>query len=87
MNKTILLIVLTLLTTVTILQQPDNVHATPYLTNFGNGYTDGKHAGQHTFRSGGYRDASCPTYRIAQHITLATTRHGPNFQQEIVDDE
>ena len=51
MNKAILLIVpvLTLLATVTILQQPDNVHATPYITNFGNGYADGKHAAQQTF--------------------------------------
>ena len=61
MNKVILLIVpvLALLTTVTILQQ-QNAHATPYITNFGNGYADGKHAAQNTFHSGGYRDATCP---------------------------
>jgi hypothetical protein len=53
MNKTILLIVpgLELLTTATILQQ-QNAHATPIITNFGNGYADGKHAAQNTFHSG-----------------------------------
>jgi hypothetical protein len=35
-------------------------HATPLITNFGNGYADGKHNAQDTFHSGGQRDASCP---------------------------
>ena len=81
MNKTILLIVpvLALLTTVTILQQ-QNAHATPTITNLGNGYADGKHEAQNTFHSGGYRDASCPvsfwdniSYCTAYHICYDTT--------------
>jgi hypothetical protein len=80
MNKAIPLIVpvLALLTTATILQK-QNVHATPYITNFGNGYVDGKHAAQQTFHSGGYRDASCPvsfwdniSYCTAYHIGYDT---------------
>jgi hypothetical protein len=81
MNKTILLIVpvLALLTTVTMLQR-QNAHATPYITNFGNGYADGKHTAQHTFHSGGYRDATCPisfwdniSYCTAYHVAYDAT--------------
>jgi hypothetical protein len=49
MNKAILLIVpvLALLTTATILHQ-QIAHASPIITNFGNGYADGKQAAQGT---------------------------------------
>jgi hypothetical protein len=80
MNKTILFVpLLALFTSVTVLQQ-QNAHATPIITNFGNGYADGKHAAQQTFHPGGYRDASCPvsfwdniSYCTAYHIGYDTT--------------
>lgn len=80
MNKAILILpLLALLTTVTILQH-QNAHATPYITNFGNGYADGKHAAQQTFHSVVYCDASCPvsfwdniSYCTGYHIGYDTT--------------
>ena len=76
MNKTILLIVpvLALLTTVTILQQ-QKANATPVITNFGNGYADGKHAAQQTFHSGGYRDARLSSIFLEQCIVLLSISH------------
>jgi hypothetical protein len=80
MNKTILIVpVLALFTSVTVLQQ-QNAHATPYITKFGNGYADGKHAAQNILHSVGQRDASCPvsfwnniSYCSAYHIGYDTT--------------
>ena len=75
MNKVILLIVpvLTLLTTATTQHQQKVAYATPYITNFGNGYADGKHERKIHFIQAdtvmqAARYLSGITYRIA-HMT------------------
>ncbi len=55
-------------------------HATPIITKFGIGYTDGKHNAHDTFHSGGQRDASCHisfwsniSYCLGYHAGYDTT--------------
>jgi hypothetical protein len=45
---------------ISLMSLNQTAHATPLITNFGNGFADGKHNAQDTFHSGGQRDASCP---------------------------
>lgn len=65
---------------ISLISLQQNARATPVITKFGNGYADGKHNAQDTFRSGGQRDASCPvsfwsniSYCLGYHAGYDTT--------------